>query len=158
MMANELLGGGTFMSSRISQRLREKEGMSYGAGSFMDNEYKDKTGSWKVYAIFNPTVKGKLDSALHEEIDRALAKGFTQEELTSSIKSLMQYRQTLLGLDNYLATQISDYLKDGRDLDEFTEFEDKTKKLTVDEVNAAFKKYFDTSKLVLVYAGDFSKK
>jgi predicted Zn-dependent peptidase len=63
----------------------------------------------------------------------------------------------LLGLDNYLATQISDYLKDGRDLDEFTEFEDKTRKLTVDEVNAAFKKYFDTSKLVLVYAGDFSK-
>ncbi|MGN6343235.1 MAG: M16 family metallopeptidase [Ginsengibacter sp.] len=158
MMANELLGGGTFMSSRISQRLREKEGMSYGAGSFMDNEYKDKTGSWKVYAIFNPTVKGKLDSALHEEINKALDKGFTQEELNSSIKSLMQYRKTLLGLDNYLAAQISDYLKDGRDLDEFTEFEDKTRKLTVDEVNAAFKKYFDTSKLVLVYAGDFSKK
>ncbi|RNI33519.1 hypothetical protein EFY79_18945 [Hanamia caeni] len=57
-----------------------------------------------------------------------------------------------------LAAQISDYLKDGRNLDEFTEFEDKTKKLTVDEVHAAFKKYFDTSKFVLVYAGDFSKK
>ena len=158
MMANELLGGGTFMASRISQRLREKEGMSYGAGSFMSAEYKEKQGTWQLYAIFNPKVKNRLDSALHEEIDRAISKGFTQDELNSSVKSLMQYRQTLLGLDNYLAFQISDYMKDGRDLDDFTDFEKKTKALSLNEVNAALKKYFDTSKLVMVYAGDFNKK
>ena len=158
MMANELLGGGTFMASRISQRLREKEGMSYGAGSFMSAEYKEKQGTWQLYAIFNPTVKNRLDSALHEEIDRALTKGFTQDELNTSIKSLMQYRQTLLGIDNYLAFQLSDYMKDGRSLDDFVDFENKTKALSLDEVNAALKKYFDTSKLVTVYAGDFNKK
>ncbi|MEO6894834.1 MAG: insulinase family protein, partial [Ginsengibacter sp.] len=149
---------GTFMASRISQRLREKEGMSYGAGSFMSAEYKEKEGTWQLYAIFNPKVKNRLDSALREEIDRAISKGFTQDELNNSIKSLMQYRQTLLGLDNYLAYQISDYMKDGRDLDDFTDFETQTKSLSLNAVNAALKKYFDTSKLVLVYAGDFNKK
>jgi zinc protease len=158
MMANELLGGGTFMASRISQRLREKEGMSYGAGSYMNAEYKEKDGSWGLYAIFNPTVKNRLDSALHEEIDRAISKGFTAEELADSKKSLMGYRKTLLGLDNYLAFQVLDYMKDGRDLDDFTDFENKTNALTIDAVNAALKKYFDKSKLVLVYAGDFNKK
>jgi zinc protease len=158
MMANELLGGGTFMASRISQRLREKEGMSYGAGSYMNAEYKEKDGSWGLYAIFNPAVKNRLDSALHEEIDRAISKGFTAEELADSKKSLMAYRKTLLGLDNYLAYQLIDYMKDGRDLDDFTDFENKTNALTIDAVNAALKKYFDKSKLVLVYAGDFNKK
>jgi zinc protease len=158
MMANDLLGGGTFMASRISQRLREKEGMSYGAGSYMYAEYKGKEGAWGLYAIFNPHVKNRLDSALHEEINRAISKGFTQDELNNSIKSLMQNRQTLLGLDNYLAFQISDYMKDGRDLNDFTDFENKTKALSTDAVNAALKKYFDLSKLVLVYAGDFNKK
>ena len=158
MMANDLLGGGTFMASRISQRLREKDGMSYGAGSYMDANYKEKEGTWGLYAIFNPKVKNRLDSALHEEIDRAISKGFTQEELSNSIKSSMQSRQTLLGVDNYLASQIADYLRDGRDLTDFTDFENKTKALKLDAVNAALKKYFDLSKLVLVYAGDFNKK
>jgi zinc protease len=49
-------------------------------------------------------------------------------------------------------------MKDGRDLDDFTDFENKIKALNVDAVNAAFKKYFDKSKLVSVYAGDFNKK
>ncbi len=158
MMANDLLGGGTFMASRISQRLREKDGMSYGAGSYMAAEYKEKEGTWGLYAIFNPKVKNQLDSALHEEIDRAINKGFTQDELNNSIKSSMQYRQTLLGLDNYLTFQIIDYMKDNRDLDDFTDFDTKTKALKLDAVNAALKKYFDQSKLVLVYAGDFNKK
>ncbi len=47
------------------------------------------------------------------------------------LKKQLQYRQTLLGLDNYLAFQISDYMKDGRDLDEFTDFENKTKALSL---------------------------
>ena len=95
---------------------------------------------------------------MHEEIDRAINKGFTQDELNNSIKSSMQFRETLLGVDNYLAFQISDYLKDGRDLNDFTDFNTKTKALKLDAVNAALKKYFDQSKLVLVYAGDFNKK
>ena len=158
MMANELLGGGTFMASRISQRLREKDGMSYGAGSFLNAEYKEEEATWGLYAIFNPLVKNRLDSALHQEIDRAINKGFTQDELTKSKNSVVEFRKTLLGMDNYLAFQITDYMKDGRDLDDFTDFENKTKALGLDAVNAALKKYFDRSKLVLVYAGDFNKK
>lgn len=158
MIANDLLGGGTFMASRIGLRLREKEGMSYGAGSFMTADYKEKEGAWGLYAIFNPDVKNRLDSALHEEIDLAINKGFTQDELNNSIKSNLESRQTLLGVDDYLAYQIIDYMKDDRDLDDFTDFENKAKALTLNEVNSALKKYFDKSKLVMVYAGDFKKE
>ena len=60
-IANEMLGGGAFISSRIAKRLRENEGMSYGAGTFVNVSYKDPVCTWGVYAIFNPMYKNRLD-------------------------------------------------------------------------------------------------
>ncbi|HWR32057.1 MAG TPA: pitrilysin family protein, partial [Chitinophagaceae bacterium] len=157
VMANELLGGGAFLSSRIPQRLRENEGMSYGAGSYMDVQYKYNTGTWGVYAFFNPLYKGRLDSALHQEIDKAISKGFTQDELTKSVGSLLEQNKTAMGGNEFLASQIKNYMRDERDLSEFTNFENKLKLLSLDAVNAALRKYFDKSKLVMVYGGDFDK-
>jgi len=156
-MANELLGGGAFLNSRIPQRLRENEGMSYGAGSFMNTNYKYDVMNWGVYAFFNPIYKGRLDSAIHQEIDKARATGFTKDELDKSVKSMMEQHKTSLGSNSYLANQIRVYLRDGRDLDDFTKLEDQLKALNVEAVNAALRKYFDKSKLVMVYGGDFEK-
>lgn len=157
-MANELLGGGAFLSSRIPQRLREVEGMSYGAGSFVSGNGIDGTGNWGVYAFFNPTFKDKLDNALKEEFQKALDKGFTKEEFDSSLKSWLQQRQTLLGIDNFLAYQMREYLDQNKSFKTFSDYEDKVKSLDVNKVNGALKKYFDLQKLVLIYAGDFTKK
>ncbi len=156
-MANELLGGGAFLSSRIPQRLRENEGMSYGAGSFLQTEYKYDVGNWGIYAFFNPLYQNRLDSALNEEIDKALMKGFTPEELASSIQSELNQRQTLLGSNPNLTGMLKSYMMNGRDLNDFTAFENKIKALKPEAVNNALKKYFNKSKLVKVYAGDFEK-
>jgi zinc protease len=156
-MANELLGGGGFLSSRIPQRLRENEGMSYGAGSFIGTNYKHDVTNWGVYAFFNPLYKGRLDSAIREEIDKARTGGFTKDELDKSVKSLMEQNKTQLGSNNFLATTLRVYLRDGKDLEEYVNFENKLKALTVEQVNAALRKYFDKSRLVMVYGGDFEK-
>ena len=157
VMANELLGGGAFLSSRIPQRLRENEGMSYGAGSFLNVQYKYNTGNWGMYAMFNPLYKGRLDSALRQEIDKAIKGGFTQDELTKSVSSFMEQDKTSLGDNNNLASLLRAYLVNDRDLKQYSEFEDKVKTLSLDAVNAALRKYFDKSKLVMVYGGDFDK-
>jgi zinc protease len=157
-IANELLGGGAFMSSRIPSRLREAEGMSYGAGSFVSGNGIDKTGDWGVYAFFNPLYKDKLDSALKEEIQKALDKGFTKEEFDAVVKSWLQQRQATLGTDEFLARQLREYLDQNKSFKEYSEYEDKVKALDVAKVNAALKKYFDLQKFILIYAGDFTKK
>lgn len=157
IMANELLGGGVFISSRIPQRLRENEGMSYGAGSYMNVEYKYNTGTWGVYAYFNPVYKNRLDSALKDEVDKALKKGFTADELSKSIVSWQEQTRTSLGQNNTLANILRSYMINNRDLQEYTDFENKIKSLKLDAVNSALRKYFDTSKLVMVYGGDFDK-
>lgn len=157
-MANELLGGGAFLSSRIPQRLREKEGMSYGAGTYVGADYKYNAGNWGVYAIFNPQYQGRLDSALRQEISKAKTGGFTEDEFKTSVGSWLQQNKTMLGTNGYLANLLRDYLRDERSLDDFTNFENKIKTLNLAAVNAALKKYFDESKLTLIYAGDFQNK
>ncbi len=156
-MANELLGGGAFLSSRIPQRLRENEGMSYGAGSFMNANYNYDVSNWGVYAFFNPLYKGRLDSALHQEIDKARAAGFTKDELQKSITSWLEQNKTSLGENTFLANQIRTYMRDGRSLDDFTNLENKIKALNLEAVNAALRKYFDPQKLIMIYGGDFDK-
>lgn len=157
-MANELLGGGAFLSSRIPQRLRETEGLSYGAGSYVQANAIDPTTEWGLYAFYNPTMKDKLITALNEEIQKAITKGFTKEEFDSSLKSWLQGRQTMLGTDEFLVRELRENLDLGKSFKDFEEFENKVKNLDVQKVNAAMVKYFDPKKLVLVNAGDFVKK
>ena len=157
-MANEMLGGGAFLSSRIPERLREVEGMSYGAGSFLLGNGIHKTGDWGVYAFFNPLYKDKLDNALKEEIQKAMNTGFTKEEFDASLKSWLQQRQTMLGTDEFLARQLREYLDLNKTFKEYADYENKVKALNVEKVNAAMKKYFDMQKFILIYAGDFTKK
>ena len=97
-------------------------------------------------------------SVLREEIQKAIDKGFTKEEFDSSLKSWLQQRQTMLGMDEFLARQLREYLDQNKTFKDYSDYEDKVKALDVNKVNAAMKKYFDVKKLVLIYAGDFSKK
>lgn len=157
IMANELLGGGAFLSSRIPQRLRENEGMSYGAGSFLNVQYNYNSGNWGLYAMFNPLYKGRLDSALHQEVDKAIQAGFTQDELSKSISSMLEQNKASLGSNENLAGIIRSFLQNDRDLNQYDEFTNKIKALSLDAVNTALRKYFDKSKLVTVYGGDFEK-
>lgn len=157
-MADELLGGGAFLSSRIPKRLRESEGMSYGAGSFFQASSVDKSAQWGVYAIFNPIYKNRLDSALKQEIAKAIDKGFTEDELKKSTDSWLQGRKISLGVDGQLANLLEIYLNINRDLTWYTDMEKKVTSLKLAEVNQALVKYIDPKKLILVYGGDFNKK
>jgi zinc protease len=158
LMVNEMLGGGGFMTSRIPMRLREKEGISYGAGSYLATDYDVETGSLGLYAFYNPTLKSKVDGALKEEIGKLIQEGFATDEFKNSIVSWQNLRNTDLGNDNFLTSLINASLENKSDLAEFDALEAKVLKLTVDEVNAAVKKYLDLEKLILIYAGDFNKK
>ena len=91
MMANEMLGSGGFLTSRIPTRLREKEGISYGAGSYLSVSKDNDDAQWGVYAFFNPSAVNRVDTALQDEIIKAVTLGFTADELKQSIISLRKF-------------------------------------------------------------------
>ena len=76
-MADYIFGGGAGFDSRLTARIRQKEGLSYSVGSGLSVDSEDNAASWSVYAIAAPQNVAKLESAFHEEIDRALRDGFT---------------------------------------------------------------------------------
>ncbi|HTR28377.1 MAG TPA: pitrilysin family protein [Puia sp.] len=154
-IANEMLGGGAFISSRVANRLRENEGMSYGAGTFVQASSRYPVCTWGVYAIFNPMYKNRLDSAFKDEINKALQGGFTADELKKAVTAWLGQRKTLLGVDRYLVSHQADYLEKGKDLSFDADYEEKAKALTVEQVNAVMRKYISPDKMTLIYAGDF---
>lgn len=158
VMVNEMIGQGGFLTARIPQRLREKEGISYGAGSYQNINYDNQDAKWSLYAFFNPTVKDRVDAAIKEEINNAVKDGFTQEELTNVLKGWFNERSIILGNDGYLMHLVNDVLYNGNSLDDFTDLETKVKALTINDVNTVLRKYLKPEALVLIYAGDFNKK
>jgi zinc protease len=158
LMANEILGSGGFLSARIPMRLREKEGISYGAGSFLDVPYTNDVSYWLYYAFLNPTKKSAVEVATKEEIAKALKDGFTADELKSNLVSWLNERKTRLGSESALMSLTNNYLQYGVSLDDYDTLETKVKALKVEEVNAALKKYISLDKMTSIYVGDFNKK
>lgn len=158
LMANEILGSGGFLSARIPQRLREKEGISYGAGSFIDVPITNDVAYWEYYAFLNPTKKSAVELATKEEIAKALKDGFTAEELKTNLVSWLNERKTRLGSEGTLMNLTNNYLQYGIPLEDYDTFETKVKALKIEEVNAALKKYISLDKMTSIYVGDFNKK
>ncbi|CAA9200132.1 M16 family metallopeptidase [Flavobacterium collinsii] len=158
VMANEILGSGGFLSARIPMRLREKEGISYGAGSFVNVPITNDVAYWAYYAFLNPTKKSAVEVAAKEEIAKALKDGFTAEELKSNLVSWLNERKTRLGDDGTLMTLTNTYLQYGIPLEDYDALESKVKALKVEEVNSVVKKYLSLDKMTSIYAGDFNKK
>ena len=160
VMANEMIGSGGFLSARIPMRLREKEGISYGAGSFVSipSDPKNDVSSWGYYAFLNPTKREAVEKALKEEVAKALKDGFTADELKTNIVSWKNGRTTSLGTDGTLLGLSNGYLLNGITFDEFDNLEKKVDALNVSQVNEVFKKYMSLDKLTSVYTGTFDKK
>jgi zinc protease len=158
VMANEMLGSGGFITARIPNRLREKEGISYGAGSLVNIPVNNNVASWTWYAAFNPTKKDAVNKALKEEINKAVKDGFTEEELKSNLTSWLNSRKTGLGNDNTLIILVNTQLQYGFSLDEYDILETKVAALKLSQINDVLKKYISEDKLTSVFAGDFNKK
>lgn len=157
-MANEILGSGGFLTARLPMRLREKEGISYGVGSYLNIPITNDVASWNYYAFLNPTKRNAVENAVNEEITKALSGGFTQEELDFNKKSYLNVRTTSLGMDNTLIQLENNKLLYGLPLEWFDELNTKMQNLKLDEVNTALQKYIQADRITSVFAGDFNKK
>jgi zinc protease len=156
LMGNWMLGGGA-LKSRLADRIRQKEGLSYGVGSQLAVYPQDPAGNWVAYAMYNPANLIKLEQAFREELDKALKDGFTAEELGAAKTSWLQGQVTSRTQDGALAGRLVSNLFLGRDLAWQAALEAKVKALTNEQVLAALRKYLDPSKLSIVKAGDFAK-
>ncbi len=156
-VANWMFGGSTGLSNRLMIRLRQKDGLSYGAGSSVVLPKFGNAAHWGMQAILAPQNLTRAESALYEEIERVYKEGFTQDELEAAKKGYIDYRAVNRSQDALVATQWMALMQEGLDWTESIENDEKIRALTLDDVNRAFKKMVDSSKLTVVLAGDQKK-
>lgn len=156
-VASSIFGGGV-LSSRITTRLRQKDGVSYGAGGqiSVDSDPKDKNSSMVVYAIYAPENAAKVQKGFSEEIERFIKEGITEDELKTAVNGWVQAENVSRAKDNELSSTINNNLYFDRDMMFYKAIEDKVTSLTVEDVNKVIKKYFKNfDKWTVVNAGDF---
>jgi zinc protease len=156
MLANYIFGEGG-MRSRLMDRIRQKEGLSYGGGSQLVAGDLDRAGMFAISAIAAPQNLRRVDTAVRAELARAVKDGFTQAELTGARSGLMQQRIQNRSDDGVLAAGWTSYLYRGKTYEWSREFERKLMAVTLPELNAAFRKAIDPARLSVVMAGDQRK-
>jgi zinc protease len=156
MLADYIFGGGG-LKSRLMDRIRQKEGLSYGGGSSLSAGDMDRAGSFTISAIAAPQNLAKVDTAVHEELARVVKDGFTAAELAGAKSGLMQQRIQNRAEDGTLAAGWTSYLYRGRTYEWSADFEKRMMAVTLPQLNAAFRKLIDPAKLSVVMAGDQSK-
>ncbi|HUK88908.1 MAG TPA: insulinase family protein, partial [Blastocatellia bacterium] len=155
VLGNYILGGG-FLNSRLATRIRQKEGLSYGVGSFLIVGPIDKAGQFIAQAIYAPQNGAKLETAFKEEMERALKDGFTAEEVAAAKSGYLQGQTLNRADDQALAGELATDLFRGRTMAWDADFESKIGALTPDQIVQAMRRRLDPAKLTIIKAGDFA--
>ncbi len=156
LMANHMLGGGA-LRSRLADRIRQKEGLSYGVGSQLSVQARDPAGMWIAYAISAPQNTPKVEAALREEIALALKDGFTEAELAEAKKGWRQGEEVGRTDDGALSQRLAGYLSMGRTMGFDKELEAKVASLSAAQVNEAMRQFIKPASVSVISAGDFAK-
>jgi zinc protease len=153
-IGNFILGGGT-LSSRLGDRIRQKEGLSYGVSSSLSTPSRGTDARFTINAITNPMNINAVETAAMEELRRFIDAGPTDAEMTDAKKAFLEAIKVSRTGDSAIAGQMVSNLYLGRTFAYSKTREEQINNLTADAVRAAFKKYIDPSKLIVLRAGDF---
>ncbi len=153
MVGNFMLGQGG--SSRLWVRIREKGGLSYDVGSGIDWNHHEANSAWKATAIFAPQNRDKVETALKEEVARALKDGFDAKELSEAKQSLLNFRRLSRAQDPNLAGALASNLYLNRTFAITQKVDEQIAALTLEQVNAALRKHLKPEQFVYGFGGDF---
>jgi len=156
LLANNILGGDT-RASRLGNRVRHDEGLSYGVSSTFEASPIDERASLSISAITNPANREKLVKVIDEEIQKFVKDGVTEKELRDNIQGFLQSRRLQRSRDEKLARILADNLFTGRNLEYFEKLEADVSRLTVKDVNEAINEYVSPDTFVVATAGDLAK-
>ena len=127
-LANYLFGASE--TSRLWNRVRETEGLSYNAQLAVGVGIRAER-PWSIYAIYAPQNRERLET-VGEELARVLKDGFSDKEISDGITALLNYRNLARAQDDVVAGVWLDYLERGRTFAWSADMDKKISALTPD--------------------------
>jgi zinc protease len=156
VLGDWILGGGS-LSSRLGDRVRQKEGLSYGVGSGFNAQSTNDRAVFYLYAISNPENTEKVVAAIQEEVELIRKEGVTQEELDQAKEGYLQQQIVSRSNDTTLARTLESNLHNDRTMEYYSTLERQIRAATPEQVKQALRKYIDFDSIHIVTAGDFKQ-
>ncbi|MBX9879775.1 MAG: insulinase family protein [Candidatus Obscuribacterales bacterium] len=150
-IANSCLGGNT-IDSRLGKVIRVQEGLTYGVRS----KFEDLSfgfAPWSIELTVNPENLEKALELVHQVTRDYVEHGMTQEELDDEKSRLVGYHYISLDNTADLASRVASYEALGLGAGAIDTFAERLMAVTLEEVNAAIRKYFTLDHAVTVVAG-----
>jgi zinc protease len=133
------LGGNA--NSRLFQRLREAQGLSYNAGASLSPHPRDPRTSWRISASAGSADYGKAQVVLRKTVDETLRDGFTDEEISSVRKTWLDGRKMTFTNEEGYAGFVAGLMANDTSFDFLIDYDRRIGALGAAEVNAAFRKH-----------------
>lgn len=152
-LANYLFGGS--ITGRAPDRIRNREGLSYSISSRLVTTAVGSDTLFEGRAISNPKNTPKVEASFVDELSKTISGGFTAAEVAAAKNALHDQMVVQRSQDSGLLTLIARRDEFDRALDWDAQMDAKLAALTVDQVNAAFRRHVSVDQLSIVKAGDF---
>ncbi len=150
-LGSQVFGGGYF-SSRLLATVRNEEGLTYGIGAGLSADtYVD--GQWMIRGTFAPELLAKGIESTTRQLKKFAATGVTADELRDFKAAVIGTYKLSLATSTGMANQLLLNVQRGMPLSQVDDYPAKVNALTLDQVNAAIKKYLDPDKMVTVLSG-----
>ena len=154
VLGNQILGGGT--KSRLYDRVRQREGLSYGVGSGFSASALDESGTFTIFAIAAPENMTAVEAAIAEEIALLLEEGIGEDELREAVDGMLESRRTSRANDSELIGQLANNLYLDKTMADAAKFEDDLRAQTPESVLAALRRHLRPADISWFLAGDFA--
>lgn len=152
-----MIFGGT-PNSRLFQRIRVKDGLSYGAGALIDIPTKDDGGGFTGYAIAAPQNMPKVEADFNEELARAVKEGFTADEVEKAKKMWLDRQAVSRAEEGSIARILAGDEQWNRTMLTWdAKCDAAVAALTPEQVNEAFRKHVGPLPTSIIKGGDFKK-
>ena len=150
-MGNSIFGMGGF-SARLMSIIRDDEGLTYGIYSVLGSDtFTD--GQFYISGTFSPSLLAQGYSSTMRELKRWVKDGVTDEELKAAKTRAIGSYKVGLSTTRGLAGNLLSITQRGYEPSYMDEYPELINNVTLDEVNAAIKKYIKPDNVITVVAG-----
>src|SRR5450830_562462 len=156
VVANYLIGGAS-LKSRLADRVRQRDGLSYSIGSQLSVGALSNAAQFGIGAIAAPQNIDKVDRAIQEELQTVVRDGFSQDELARAKSGIRQQREQARAQDEAISNGWIGLLDLGRSFAWAGQLDDRIAALTLEQVKDALRRRFNPAQLSVVMARDERK-
>ncbi|RZJ08344.1 MAG: insulinase family protein [Rubrivivax sp.] len=153
-LAVHIFGGGG-LESRLSERVRQKEGLTYGIGANLGASHWGNAGSFAIQGSYEPSKRERVIAVVQEEVRRMAAEGITAAELARAKKDILEGRKQGRSDPGSLVGGLTSLAERGETWAASQARDEKLAAVTVEQANAAWRKHIHPENFIISTAGDF---